>query len=366
MRLARGYIIMERKEYQPLTIPKLSWTVAHLTRSFGELVAQPLEPGFGVTLGNALRRTLLGGVEGSAVVAVIINNVNNEFSSVPGVIEDTMQLMLNTKQIVVRNKTGLPGTMTLNIKGSATATVADIVCDEHFELVNKDHVIAHVADGGELNITFFVESGRGYRAAQWPLGTGLEEDNKIYLDAMFSPVRKVSYEVEKTRVGRDIDYDKLILTIETDGSETPLDVLHYAVSVLRTQLEHFLHASEIPFNEMIVKHIEEEPKKPIESFEDTLKGLPVELLLKSIDELELSVRAQNCLLNAEIKRIIDLVNLTEDESLKIKNFGRKSLTEVRENMKALGLDFGMNIKESDVQRALEHIHRKADNESSER
>jgi DNA-directed RNA polymerase subunit alpha len=357
---------MERKEYQPLTIPKLSWTASTLTNSFGELVAQPLEPGFGVTLGNALRRTLLGGVEGAAVVAVIVKGVNNEFSSVPGVIEDTMQLVLNTKQIVVRNKTGQPGTMRLLVHGSATATVADIKADEHLELINKDHVIGSVAQDGVLDITFFVESGRGYRPAQWSTESVIDETGKIYLDAMFSPIRQVTYEVEKTRVGRDIDYDKLILSIETDGSESPLDVLHYSVSVLRTQLEHFLHVAEIPFNSMISHQVEEEPKKTIESLEEVLTGLPVEILLKPVDELELSVRAQNCLINAGIMRIIDLVNLSEDEGLKIKNFGRKSLTEVKESMKSLGLSFGMNVKEADVLRALEQMNRKSDHESSER
>ena len=145
---------MDRKEYQPLTIPKLSWNTTTLTNTFGELVAQPLEPGFGITLGNALRRTLLGGVEGAAVVAVIIKGVNNEFSSVPGVIEDTMQLVLNIKQIVVRNKTGKPGTMKVSVKGPATVTVADIEADEHLELVNTEHVIGHVAQDGLLEITW--------------------------------------------------------------------------------------------------------------------------------------------------------------------------------------------------------------------
>lgn len=357
---------MDRKEYQPLTIPKLTWNTATLTSTFGELVAQPLEPGFGITLGNSLRRTLLGGVEGSAVVAVIIKGVNNEFSSVPGVIEDTMHLVLNIKQIVVRNKTGNPGVMKISIKGPATVTVADIEADEHLELINKDHVIGHIAEDGFLDITFFVENGRGYRPAQWPVGKALQEDDRIYLDAMFSPVRKVTYEVEKTRVGRDIDYDKLILSVHTDGSETPVDVMHYSVSVLRTQLEHFLFAAEISFNSMIAQQIEEKQENPAEAHEAALKGISIDLLLKPIDELELSVRAQNCLINADIKRIIDLVNLSEEEGLKIKNFGRKSLNEVKESMKTLGLSFGMDIKEFDVQKVLEQLNKKVDHESSER
>lgn len=339
---------MNRKEYQPLTLPRLSWNKATLTSSFGELVAQPLEPGFGITLGNALRRVLLGGVEGSAVTAVIIKGINNEFSVLPGVIEDAMQLILNIKEIVVRNKTGKPGSMRLLFKGEGVARAADIQTDDHLEIINKDHLIAHVAPGGILEVEFFVESGRGYRQAQWPIGTALQEDNRIYLDAMFSPVRNVTYDVAKTRVGRDIDYDRLTIVIHTDGTESPVAVLNYAVSVLRTQLEIFLVSEEIPFNQISTAVKEEQVEIPEEETNKSSQGIPADLLLKPIDILEVSVRAHNCLINAGIKRIIDLVNLSEDEVLKIKNFGRKSFDEVKEVMKAFGLSFGMNIKESDL------------------
>ena len=342
---------MDKKEYKPLTIPLLSWNKKTLSDTFGELIAQPLEPGFGITLGNALRRVLLGGVEGSAVTSVIIKGVNNEFSSLQGVVEDAMQIVLNIKEIVVRNKQGKPGKMHLVVKGESVARVADINADDHLELVNKDHVIAYVAPTGILDIEFFVEPGRGYQPAQWPAGKQLQEDGRIYLDAMFSPVRKVSFDVEKTRVGRDIDYDKLIIRIDTDGAETPQQVLHYAVSVLRTQLEHFLLNTEIPFND--ISSVPEDAAKYIQpkgTPDQGLKGIPVELLLKPINELELSVRAHNCLINAGIKRVVDLVNYSEDEALKIKNFGRKSLDEVKESLKAFGLSFGMNIKESDLKK----------------
>ncbi len=344
---------MLEKTYQPLTIPRLSWDKKSLRPTYGDVVAQPLEPGFGITLGNALRRILLGGIEGSAVTSVIIEGVNNEFSALPGVVEDTMQVGLNIKGIVVSNKTGEPGTMKLKIKGPATVTAADITTDAHLEIVNKDHIIAHVAQDGELEITFFVESGRGYQPAQWPVGQALQEDNRMYLDAMFSPVTNVTFDVEKTRVGKEIDYDKLHLGITTDGSESPVDVLNYAVSVLRTQFEHFLVTDEIPFNE-ISKVQEDEPVIKKEVPEDSpLKGVPIELLLKPIDELELSVRAHNCLVNSGIKRVIDLVNLSEDEGLKIKNFGRKSLNEVKDAMTSFGLKFGMNIDEDEVRKLLE-------------
>lgn len=343
---------MDKKEYRPLTIPKLTWNKKALSDTFGELIAQPLEPGFGVTLGNALRRILLGAVEGSAVTSVGIKGVNNEFSVIPGVVEDTMQVVLNIKGIVVRNKDGKPGKMLLKVKGEAVARVADIQADDHLELINPDHVIAHVAPGGELEMEFYVDPGRGYQIAQWPADKPLPEDGRIYLDAMFSPIRKVMFDVEKTRVGEEIDYDKLTVKVHTDGSENPLDVMHYSVSVLRTQLEHFLAAAEIPFNEISALPEEEEEPETVELDGLGLKGVSVEFLLKPIDELELSVRAHNCLINADVKRIIDLINLSEDEALKIKNFGRKSLNEVKDSMRAFGLSFGMDIKESDLKRVL--------------
>ncbi len=340
------------KEYKALTIPKLSWNKKNLSDSYGELIAQPLEPGFGITFGNAMRRVLLSAVEGPAVTSVVIKGVNNEFSAVPGVVEDTMQLVLNIKQIVIKNATGAPGKMHLKVDGEATATVGDITTDEHLTLVNKEHIIAHVAPGGSLEITFYVENGRGYQEAQWPQDKAYQEDERIYLDAMFSPIRRVTFEVEKTRVGQAIDYDKLTLQVQTNGAENPVDVLHYSISVLRTQLEHFLLSAEIPFNEISAVPEEEEVKKPVELDTFGLKGIPVELLLKPIEELELSVRGNNCLIQHGIKRVIDLVNMPEEDVLKIKNFGRKSLTEVKESLKGFGLTFGMNINEDDVKKVL--------------
>jgi len=344
---------MSKMEYQSLILPRLRWDKKTLSDNYGELVAQPLEPGFGITLGNALRRVLLAAVEGSAVTSVIIKGVNNEFATLPGVIEDVMQILLNIKQIVIRNKTGKSGKMHLKISGKTNdkATVNDIVADKHLELVNKSHVLAHLAKDGELDITFFVDSGRGYQPAKWPIGTSLQADKRIYLDAMFSPVVKIYFDIEKTRVGKDIDYDKLTFHVYTNGAQRPTEVLNYSVSVLRTQLEHFLSVSEIPFNEISeVPPTKEEVAA--EKEESILKGIPVEILLKSIDELELTARSHNCLENHGIKRILDLVNLSEDEGLKIKNFGRKSLNEVKDAMKGLGLSFGMNIKEEDVILAL--------------
>ena len=333
---------MSNRTYQPLTIPNLEWNKDTLTKEYGDISAHPLEPGFGITIGNALRRILLGGLEGSAVTAVIINGVNNEFSSIPGVNEDAMQVILNCKNICIRNETGEPGKMRLSAHGPGEVRVKDIEPDEHLTLLNSDQVIAHVAEGGSLEMEFFVESGRGYRPAQWPADKALQEDDRIYIDAMFSPVRQVTFNVDKTRVGRDIDYDYLTLSITTDGSFTPPEALHYAVSVLRTQLEHFLLNPEIPFNEISDKHSQDQ-KSNKEAQETTVHGVPVDLLLKPIDVLELSVRAHNCLINAGIHRIIDLVNLSEDEVQKIKNFGRKSLDDILKVLREMGLELGMKV-----------------------
>jgi len=344
---------MDKVEYKPLILPRLQWDKKKASTTYVEVVAQPLEPGFGITIGNALRRILLAAVEGSAVTSVIIKHVNNEFSALPGVIEDVMQLALNIKQIAIRNATGKAGKMHLQVHGDkkSVVTVGDIVADKHLELVNKDFVLANLADNGELDITFFVESGRSYQPAQWPIGSALQEDKRIYLDAMFSPVVKVYFDVEKTRVGKDIDYDKLTLQIYTNGTKTAIDTLNYAVSVLRTQLEHFLISEEVPFNE--ISHVPTPKLEPgVEKGQRILQGIPVELLLKAIDELELTARSYNCLENHGVKRILDLVNMSEDEVLNIKNFGRKSLNEVKEALKTLKLSLGMGIKEEDVILAL--------------
>lgn len=345
--------------YKPLIIPKVSWDTKVGTSTYGELIVQPLEPGFGITLGNALRRVMLSAVEGSAVTSVIIKGVNNEFSALKGVIEDSLHVLLNIKGIVVKNSTGLPGKMSLHKKGEGPVKVADIKTDEHLTVVNKDYVIAHLAVDGDLEIEFFVETGRGYQQAQWPQGESLQPDNRIYLDAMFSPVKRVEYAIEQARVGERFDCDKLILRIYTNGAVGPQDVIHYGTSVLRTQLEHCLLAKEIPFNDISQASDERVEKEYRLDGESPTKGLPVDLFLKPIDELEFSVRAHNCLIGAGIKRVIDLVNMTEEDILKIKNFGRKSLREVKEILSAFNLHLGMNIKELDLKKAIKEQEKKS-------
>lgn len=339
--------------YKPLTLPSLSWNKKVSSEDFGELVVQPLEPGFGITLGNALRRVLLASVEGSAVSSVIIKGVNNEFSTIKGVNEDTLSVLLNIKGLIVKNKTGQPGRMHLSVKGPGVATAGSIKADDHLEVLNKDHLIANLGRDADLEIEFFIETGRGYRTAQWPFGKSVQEDNRIYLESMFSPVRRVEYSIEKTRVGQQIDYDKLVMRIYTNGAVSPQDVVHYGTSVLRTQFEHFLEANEIPFNDISAQsgEVPEFVASKVDP-ESPTRGLPVELFLKPIDELEFSVRAHNCLVGAGIRRVIDLVNLTDEDVLKIKNFGRKSLREVKEILVAFGLHLGMNVKELDLKKAI--------------
>ncbi len=339
---------MESKEYTLLTIPTISWEKKVLTKTYGELIAQPLEPGFGITLGNALRRVLLSSVEGAAVTSMIVEGINNEFTAIPGVIEDAMQLVLNVKQLVVKTTNGKGGKLKLSVTGPTAVKASAIQADDNLEIINTDHILCHVAEGKTLNIEFFVSTGRGYMPAQWPVEKSYQDDHRIYLDAMFSPVRKVMVEVTKTRVGKEIDYDKLTLKVYTDGSENPVDVMHYAVSVLRTQLECFLFGTEIPFNSLVAGADMPSTPEPIQSNVHGLKKTQIELLLKPIDDLELSVRAHNCLINAGIKRVIDLVNRSEDEVLNIKNFGRKSLEELKESIRTVGLSFGMNIDEASL------------------
>lgn len=346
---------MEKQKYKPLTIPHVEWDKKTLSTTFGELIAQPLEPGLGTTFGSALRRVLLGAIEGTAVTSVRITGVNNEFSVIQGVIEDTMQLILNIKQIVVRNKTGMPGTMKVHFAGEGVVRVSDIQADSHLELVNPEHVLAHVASDGVLDIEFFVDIGRSYQVAQWPTDKSYLEDGRIYLDAMFAPVINVIFDVQKTRVGKDIDYDKLIMQISTNGSALPTDVYNYAVSVLRTQLEHFLINAEIPFNLISPDTKEEVVPAKYTSQEIGLSPAALKLLLKPVEELELSARAYNCLIQEGIKRIIDLVNLPEDEALKIKNFGRKSLNEVAETLSSFGLSFGMHLNEHDIEKRVAEL-----------
>jgi DNA-directed RNA polymerase subunit alpha len=290
-------------------------------------VAEPLERGFGLTLGNALRRVLLSSLQGSAITSVQIDNVLHEFSSVAGVREDVTDIVLNLKGVAVSMEVEGSKRVSISAKGPGVVTAGDISESSGIEILNRDHVICHLDEGASLFMEMTVESGKGYVAAY----KNRPEDAPIGLipiDAIFSPISKVSYDVQATREGQVLDYDKLTMKIETDGSVTPEDAIAFAARILQDQLSVFVN-----FDEPEAAGRAEE--------EDDLEFNP--LLLKKVDELELSVRSANCLKNDNIVYIGDLIQKTEAEMLRTPNFGRKSLNEIKEVLTAMGLHLGMDI-----------------------
>jgi DNA-directed RNA polymerase subunit alpha len=308
-------------------------------------VAEPLERGFGMTLGNSLRRVLLSSLQGAAVTAIKIEGVLHEFSSLAGVREDVTDMVLNVKQVALKMEGEGPKRMTLSATGPGEVTAAQISCPGDIEVTNPNLVICHLDDGATLNMELTADIGKGYvpaqanRPADAPIGL-------IPVDALFSPVRQVAYKVENTRVGQELDYDKLTLTIETDGTVTPDDALAYAARILQDQLQLFVH-----FDEAMMPA----PSAGAGMAPGAL-GMGLEAaagatdtnqlnryLLKKVDELELSVRSANCLKNDNIIYIGDLVQKTEAEMLRTPNFGRKSLNEIKEVLASMGLRLGMDI-----------------------
>jgi len=293
------------------------------------VVAEPLERGFGLTLGNALRRILMSSLQGAAITSVQIDNVLHEFSSVAGVREDVTDIVLNLKGVAIRMEVDGPKRLSISAKGPAIVTAGDISESAGIEILNKDHMICHLDEGADLYIELTVETGKGYVAAD----KNRPEDAPIGLipvDAIFSPVKKVSYDVQPTREGQVLDYDKLTLKLETDGSITPDDAVAYAARILQDQLSIFVN-----FDEPESASRQEE--------DDGLEFNP--LLLKKVDELELSVRSANCLKNDNIVYIGDLIQKTEAEMLRTPNFGRKSLNEIKEVLSGMGLHLGMDVDE---------------------
>ena len=291
------------------------------------LVAEPLERGFGLTLGNALRRVLMSSLQGAAITSVQIDNVLHEFSSVAGVREDVTDIVLNLKGIAIRMDVEGPKRLTISVKGPAMVTARDISESGDIEILNKDHVICHLDDGAEVYMELTVNTGNGYIPAE----KNKPEDSPIGLipiDAIYSPVKKVSYDVQPTREGQVLDYDKLIMKIETDGSLTPEDAVAYAARILQDQLSIFVN-------------FDEPEAAGRQDDEDGLEFNP--LLLKKVDELELSVRSANCLKNDNIVYIGDLIQKTEAEMLRTPNFGRKSLNEIKEVLSGMGLHLGMDV-----------------------
>ena len=285
------------------------------------VVAEPLERGFGLTLGNALRRVLMSSLQGAAISSVQIDNVLHEFSSVAGVREDVTDIVLNLKGVALKMEVEGPKRLSISAKGPGVVTAADISDSAGIEILNKSHVICHLDDGADLFMELTVNTGKGYVSAD----KNKMEDAPIGLipiDAIYSPIKKVSYDVQPTREGQVLDYDKLTLKVETDGSLTPDDAVAYAARIMQDQLSIFVN-----FDEPETAGRNED--------EDSLEFNP--LLLKKVDELELSVRSANCLKNDNIVYIGDLIQKTEAEMLRTPNFGRKSLNEIKEVLSGMGL-----------------------------
>ncbi|OCX58650.1 DNA-directed RNA polymerase subunit alpha [Thioclava sp. SK-1] len=293
------------------------------------VIAEPLERGFGLTLGNALRRILLSSLQGAAITSVQIDNVLHEFSSVAGVREDVTDIVLNLKGVALRMDVEGPKRLSISAKGPGVVTAGDIAETAGIEVLNKEHVICHLDDGADLFMELTVNTGKGYVAAD----KNRPEDAPIGLipiDAIYSPVKKVAYEVTPTREGQVLDYDKLTMKIETDGSLTPEDAVAYAARILQDQLSIFVN-------------FEEPESASKQDADDGLEFNP--LLLKKVDELELSVRSANCLKNDNIVYIGDLIQKTEAEMLRTPNFGRKSLNEIKEVLSGMGLHLGMEVED---------------------
>ena len=293
----------------------------------GTLVAEPLERGFGLTLGNALRRIMLSSLQGAAVTSVQIDGVLHEFSSIAGVREDVTDIILNVKELAIRMRSEGAKRMVVRKQGQGAVTAADIQTVGDIEILNPELVLCTLDEGAEIRMEFTVNTGKGYIAAE----ANRPEDAAIGLipvDSLFSPVRKVSYKTENTREGQVLDYDKLTMTVETDGSMMPEDAVALAARILQDQLSVFINFDE-PQKEVVQEPVQELPFNPA--------------LLKKVDELELSVRSANCLKNDNIVYIGDLIQKTEGEMLRTPNFGRKSLNEIKEVLATMGLHLGMEV-----------------------
>ena len=319
---------MIQKNWQELIKPtKLDVQPGADATRTATIVAEPLERGFGLTLGNALRRVLLSSLQGAAVTSVHIDGVLHEFSAIPGVREDVTDIVLNIKSLNIRMSTEGPKRMTLKASGPAEVKAAAIEAGPDIEIMNSDLVLCHLDKGAKLNMELTVENGKGYVAAI----QNRPEDSPIGLipvDAVFSPVRKVTYKVDNTRIGQVTDHDKLSLEVTTSGVVSPDDALALAARILQDQLSLFINF--------------EEPQKALS--EEQHEELPFNKnLLRKVDELELSVRSANCLKNDNIIYIGDLVQKTETDMLRTPNFGRKSLNEIKEVLGQMGLHLGMEI-----------------------
>jgi DNA-directed RNA polymerase subunit alpha len=325
---------IHEKNWKALIKPKrLEIDEETLTDSYGKFVAEPLERGFGITLGNSLRRILLSSIQGAAITAVKIDGSLHEFSVLPGVKEDVTDLILNLKEVVFKLHSTGPKMVRIEAEGGKEVTAADIITDADVEVINPQQHIAILDKGAALKMELTVKMGKGYVTAErnkeedMPIGT-------IPIDAIFTSIKKVNYTVTNARVGQITDYDKLTIEVWTNGSIKPDDAVALAAKILKDQLNIFINFEEIP-EELPSEDDEERQKRKLEILR--------EQLTKGVDELELSVRSANCLKNANIQNIRELVQKTEQEILQTKNFGRKSLNEIKEVLEGMGLRLGMHI-----------------------
>jgi DNA-directed RNA polymerase subunit alpha len=320
-----------QKSWKDLIRPKrLEVEKETLTPFYGKFTAEPFERGFGITIGNSLRRILLSSLQGAAITSVKIDGVLHEFSTIPGTKEDITEIILNLKEVRLKLHTEGPKTIRVKAEGSKVLKAGDILTGDAVEILNPDHYIATLSRDGKLSMEMVVKMGRGYVPAErnkeesQPIGT-------VPMDAIFSPIKKVNYTVTNARVGQITDYDKLTLEVWTDGSLNPEEAVAHSAKILKDQLSIF-----ITFEE---EEEETETHYPEDEKEEGVN----ENLLRSVDELELSVRSANCLKHANIKLIGDLVQKTEAEILATKNFGRKSLNEIKDILAEMGLSLGMKL-----------------------
>jgi DNA-directed RNA polymerase subunit alpha len=305
-----------------------------LSETYGRFIAEPVERGFGATLGNALRRVLLSSLSGAAVTAVKIQGVYHEFSTIPGVREDTTEIILNLKELILRKHSNQPKQLHLQAEGPGEIVARHITPDADIDVLNPDLHIATLNDSATLEITLDVNVGRGYMPAERH-AQDIIDPQVIPIDAVFSPIRKVAFDVENTRVGQATDYDRLILEVQTDGSIKPEEAVAQAAGILKDHLQIFISFRDEPTQEAPV--MDEEKQRLVDN------------LNRSVDELELSVRSYNCLKNADIRTIGELVQKNEAEMLKTRNFGRKSLNEIKEILANMGLGLGMDLSGLDWQ-----------------
>lgn len=313
-------------------MPKLVEHDAAVTEpNLGRFIIEPFEPGYGRTLGNSLRRVLLSSLEGAAISAVRIDGAHHEFCSLPGVVEDVTDIVLNLKQVRLKMFRRETRRLKLKAKGPCVVTAGMIECDDATEILNPDQLIATLDKDGRLNMEVEVKIGRGYCPAEWNKDANHELDI-IPIDCLFSPVRRVTFDVENTRVGRRTDYDKLILEIRTDGRVTAEEALRMSAAILRHHLDVFLHA------ERDALEFADAERRVDNAKEDLRKKLAT-----SVNEIELSVRAANCLNNANITTVGELAQKSEAEMLKYRNFGKKSLNEIKQKLVEMGLSLGMTF-----------------------